>query len=52
MTADCSPLPGETSGRHRPARLYPGGVELHHLLARAGYRWTTTHTHHSLEAAV
>lgn len=48
MTADSLPLPGETScGRHRPARLYPAGIELHHLIARAGYReQSLPHGHH------
>jgi hypothetical protein len=41
VTADALPLPGETSsGRHRPERLAPLGVELHHLIARAGYAHT------------
>lgn len=49
MTADTAPLPGESSGRHRAARLFPLGVEVHHAVARAGYRWVPVHTHHSLE---
>jgi hypothetical protein len=48
MTVDQEPLPGEpVSGRHRPARLYPLGVELHHVIARAGYAHTAlAHVHH------
>lgn len=50
MTADASPVPGESpSGRHRAARLFPLGLEVHHVIARAGYRFGATHTHHSLE---
>jgi len=50
MTADSTSLPGESpAGRHRAARLHPLGIEVHHLLARAGYPFGATHTHHSLE---
>jgi len=47
VTADATPLPGEpTTGRHRAARLHPLGVEVHHLLARAGFKWQPTHHSH------
>ena len=46
MTADALPFPGESAGRHRAARLFPLGVEVHHAIARAGYRFTTTHHSH------
>jgi hypothetical protein len=48
VTADHLPLPGESSGRHRPSRLFPLGVEVRHAIARAGYRWAAIpHTHGS-----
>ena len=46
MTADTLPLPGESAGRHRAARLHPCGVELHHLLARCGFKWQPVHNTH------
>jgi len=47
VTADPTPLPGENaSGRHRPSRLHPLGVEVHHAVARAGYRWAAVHHTH------
>lgn len=46
--ADASPMPGQpATGRHRPGRLSPLGIEVHHLIARVGYRFAPTHRHGS-----